>query len=145
MDLDEHAIALARRNANLNQGRIRFVHADAYVYLRQRMANEQSYDLVALDPPKLIAARSELREGRQRYPDLNKLAMQVVRPGGALLTCSCSGLLWREGFLEEIRQAARIADRRTAVFNITGAGPDHRVALDFPESAQLKAVWLRVP
>ncbi|HEY3243956.1 MAG TPA: class I SAM-dependent rRNA methyltransferase [Phycisphaerae bacterium] len=144
VDLDEEALALARDNANLNQVRIRQVHADVYPYLRQMIANQRTYDVVVLDPPKLIATRDELTEGRQRYLDMNKLAMQVVRPGGVLLTCSCSGLLGREAFLDVIRQAARITERRAVVFNISGAAGDHPLALNCPETSYLKAVWLRV-
>jgi 23S rRNA (cytosine1962-C5)-methyltransferase len=135
---------LARDNANLNQVRVRYVHADVYPYLRQMIANGRTFDVVVLDPPKLIATREELSEGRQRYLDMNKLALQVVRCGGVLLTCSCSGLLSPEAFLDVIRQAARITARRPVVFNTSGAAGDHPIALDCPETSYLKAVWLRV-
>jgi 23S rRNA (cytosine1962-C5)-methyltransferase len=144
VDLDEAAVALARENANLNQVRVQQVHADVYGYLRQMIANGRQYDAVVLDPPKLIATREQFREGRQRYLDFNKLALAVVRPGGVLLTCSCSGLMPRDSFLDVIRQAARIAGRSLSVFNVSGAAPDHPIALDCPETEYLKAVWLRV-
>lgn len=144
VDLDETALALARENANLNQVRVGYVHADAFPYLRQMIANGRSYDAVVLDPPKLIPTREGFTDGRQRYLDLNKMALRLVRPGGVLLTCSCSGLLSPADFLDVIRQAARIAERRAVVFNLTGAASDHPIALDCPETAYLKAVWLRV-
>lgn len=144
VDLDETALALARDNADLNQVRIEHVHADAFVYLRQMIARGRRYELVVLDPPKLIPTREAVREGRQRYLDLNKLALQVVRPGGVLLTCSCSGLMQRDDFLDMLRQAARISGRTITLFNFTGAAPDHPVAPDCPETSYLKAAWLRV-
>jgi len=144
VDLDEAAIALAKENANLNQVRVSQVHADVFGYLRMMVSNGRMFDAVVVDPPKLIATREAFREGRQRYLDFNKLAMAVVRPGGVMLTCSCSGLMQRDEFLDVIRQAARIAGRRVSVFNMTGAGPDHPIALDCPETSYLKAVWLRV-
>lgn len=144
LDLDEVALELAKENANLNQARIQHVHADAFVYLRQMIANGRRFDAVVLDPPKLIATRDDMREGRQRYLDLNKLALQAVRPGGLLLTCSCSGLLSRDDFLDMIRQATHITHRAANVFDITGAAGDHPIALDCPETSYLKAAWLRV-
>jgi len=144
VDLDEQALALARDNANLNQVRIRHVHADAFPYLRQMAANQRPFDVIVLDPPKLIGSRDEFADGRQKYLDLNKLALQIMRPGGVLLTCSCSGLLSREDFVDVVRQAARITNRRAVLFNSTGSGGDHPIALDCPETSYLKALWLRV-
>src|SRR5207237_27102 len=96
VDLDEDAIALAQRNANLNKvprGLLETVHADAFVYLRQMQAGGKTFDVVVLDPPKLIARQEEMDEGRMKYFDMNRLAMLAVKPGGILVTCSCSGML----------------------------------------------------
>jgi len=144
VDLDEAAIAMAHENANLNQMRVSIVQADVFAYLRQMIANGRQYDAVVLDPPKLVGSREEFDEGLRKYLDLNTLAMRVVRPGGVLLTCSCSGLVWRDRFVETVHRAARRADRDAQMFDLTGAGPDHPIMLDCPESAYLKAVWLRV-
>jgi 23S rRNA (cytosine1962-C5)-methyltransferase len=147
VDLDEDAIALARRNANLNQvprSVLETVHADAFVYLRQIQAAGKTFDVVVLDPPKLIAAREEMDEGRMKYFDLNRLALTVVKPGGMLVTCSCSGLLAAEEFFTVLRGAARGARRRVQVIRQTGPGPDHPVMTDCPESGYLKCLWARV-
>jgi 23S rRNA (cytosine1962-C5)-methyltransferase len=121
------------------------VHADAFGYLRQMQANGRSYDVVVLDPPKLIATRDEFDEGRRKYFDLNKLALGTVRPGGLLLTCSCSGLVDAAEFFNIVRGAARSAGTRVQVIAATGAGPDHPVMTECPQSAYLKALWCRVP
>jgi 23S rRNA (cytosine1962-C5)-methyltransferase len=147
VDLDEDAIALAQRNANLNhipRSVLETVHADAFVYLRQMQAAGRTFDVVVLDPPKLIAAREETDEGRMKYFDLNRLALTVVKPGGMLVTCSCSGLLSAEEFFNVLRGAARGARRRVQVFRQTGPGPDHPVMTDCPESGYLKCLWARV-
>jgi 23S rRNA (cytosine1962-C5)-methyltransferase len=144
VDLDEKAIAVARENANANQVRPAFVHADAFGYLRQMGANGQSYGVVVLDPPKLIPSRLDVAPGKRKYFDLNVLAMSVVEPGGLFLTCSCSGLLPLEEFLSLLRAAARRAGRTAQVLAVTGAGPDHPVSLDALQGAYLKAVWLRL-
>jgi 23S rRNA (cytosine1962-C5)-methyltransferase len=151
VDLDEVAIDLARENAKLNQQQIRFVHADAFGYMRDMVQNGKQFDVVVLDPPKLIRSRREFDEGKRTHFDLNRLAMQIVRPGGLLLTCSCSGLLSETEFVKLLLAAAR--PRETAgteatpsswqILARTGAGPDHPVALDVPETEYLKAVWMR--
>ena len=111
VDLDEAAIAIAKDNANLNQTRINHVHADAFAYLRQMIANGRQYDAMVLDPPKFAVTRAEYDDALQRYHDLNVLATQVVRPGGVLLTCSCSGLVSSDAFTQVIQRAAHRANR----------------------------------
>jgi len=106
VDLDEDALAVARRNAGINKARIDFVHADAFEILRDLIRQKRSFDSVVLDPPKLIRSREEVARGRTKYFDLNRLAMQVVRPGGLLLTCSCSGLLQEEEFVRIVHAAS---------------------------------------
>jgi len=144
VDLDEKAVALARDNANANQVRPTFVHSDAFGYMRQMAANGKTFDLVVLDPPKLIPGRLDISSGKRKYFDLNVLALNCVEPGGVLLTCSCSGLLPAEEFLILLRAAARKAARSVQVLAVTGASPDHPVGLEALEGSYLKAVWLRV-
>jgi 23S rRNA (cytosine1962-C5)-methyltransferase len=144
VDLDEKAVATARENANANRVRPSIVHADAFGYMRQMAANEKTYGVVVLDPPKLIADRDEVAAGKRKYFDLNVLAMRLVEPGGLLLSCSCSGLLSAPDFQALLRAAARKAERSVQLLAMTGAAADHPVALDFPEGAYLKAAWLRV-
>jgi 23S rRNA (cytosine1962-C5)-methyltransferase len=147
VDLDEDAIALAQRNANLNKvprSTLQTVHSDAFPYLRQAHSTGKSFDVVVLDPPKLIPTREDAEEGRTKYFDLNRLALNVVKPGGTFVTCSCSGLLSPEEFFNVVRGAARGARRRVQVLRTTGAGEDHPVMTDCPESAYLKCLWCRV-
>jgi 23S rRNA (cytosine1962-C5)-methyltransferase len=146
VDLDEAAIAQARRNANLNQTRIKFVHADAFAYARQMQQNGETWDVVMLDPPKFIFTREEggAREGRQKYEDLNQLAVSLVRPGGIFATCSCSGLLELEDFEQRVIKAAHRQKRRLQFFDRTGPGIDHPVYSNCLESRYLKVLWARV-
>jgi 23S rRNA (cytosine1962-C5)-methyltransferase len=144
VDLDEAAVAVACENANLNQLRVDFVYADAFTYMRQMLANGRQFDVVVLDPPKLATYREEYEDALRKYFDMNHLALQVVRPGGVLLTCSCSGLVSPSAFTETVHRAAQRAGRGLQLFDQTGAGPDHPIMLDCPESAYLKALWFRV-
>lgn len=143
VDLDEQAIAMARRNANLNDARIRFTHGDAFTWARQMVENERKWDLVIVDPPKFITRRDD-RIGHNKYHDLNSLALQLLAPGGVFVTCSCSGQLDAEGFERIIISAAHRKDRRLQIFDRTGAGPDHPTLSNYPESRYLKLLWARV-
>ena len=146
VDLDEVSIAQARRNANLNQVRLSFVHADAFAYARQMYQNKESWDLVVLDPPKFIFTRDAHGnwEGRQKYEDLNQLSIGLVKPGGIFVTCSCSGLLSLEDFEQHVIKAAHRLNRRLQFFDRTGPGPDHPVYSNCLEGRYLKVLWARV-
>ena len=146
VDLDEVAIAQARRNANLNQVRLSLVHADAFAYARQMFQNKESWDLVVLDPPKFIYTRDAHGnwEGRQKYEDLNQLSIGLVKPGGMFVTCSCSGLLSLEDFEQHVIKAAHRLGRRLQFLDRTGPGPDHPVYSNCLESRYLKVLWAKV-
>jgi 23S rRNA (cytosine1962-C5)-methyltransferase len=138
VDLDEKAIALARENANANQVRPSFVHADAFGYMRQMGVNGRQYGVVVLDPPKLIPGRLDIAAGKRKYFDLNVLAMGLVEPGGLLLTCSCSGLLGAEEFLHLLRAAARKAGDAEEI-NLW-AGQAHELGREAPAAEVVRAL-----
>lgn len=158
VDLDEEPLKVARENAGLNQVRARFVQSDAFNYMRDMLAVGRQFDVVVLDPPKLIRSRSEIEEGTRKHFDLNRLAMRLVRPGGLLLSCTCAGLLPEQEFVnllinaarqggEEISaatadKAARHASRPMQIIARSGAAPCHPVGSSCPETEYLKAVWM---
>ncbi len=160
VDLDEEPLKLAKENANLNQARVRFVQDDAFAYMREMLRLERRYDVVVLDPPKLIRSRAELEDGTRKHFDLNRLAMRLVKPGGLFLSCCCSGLLKEEDFVQLLRQSAyqagelitaatedtaeRHAARPMQILARSGAAADHPVSATVPETEYLKAVWMRV-
>ena len=144
VELDPEAGELMKKNANANQVRIDSVTADAFPYLRQAGQNKKRYGLVVLDPYKLIANREGYSLGRQKYIDLNRLGMSVLEPGGVLVTCSCSGMLTWEEFMQFVRTAAGSSGRRVQIFRKSGAGADHPFAVDHPEGEYLKVLWCRV-
>lgn len=145
VDLDEAAIAQARRNGNLNQqNRIRWIHADAFSYARQMYQNGERWGAIVLDPPKFLESREEMGAGMRKYEDLNTLAIQLAEPGGLFVTCSCSGLWTMEEFEAVVIRAAHRLNRRLQIFDRTGAGPDHPVLSNCLESRYLKVLWARV-
>jgi len=160
IDLDAIPLKTAKQNANLNQCRVRFTQADVFAWMRDMIRNGQQYDVVILDPPKLIRARHEIEEGTRRHFALNRLAMQLVSKGGLLLTCSCAGLLseaeftrlvfaasWSEpepDAAEDIKALYSSGGRSARVFQRSGAAPDHPVIASCPETEYFKAMWLRI-
>lgn len=146
VDLDEAAVAQARRNSNLNQERIEWVHCDAYAYARQMRKDGKRFDVVILDPPKLVDGRDEMdrEEGLVKYEDLNSLGIVITEPAGLLVTCSCSGQVSAEEFERLVVRAAHRVGRKLQFIDRTGAGADHPVMSNCPESRYLKLLWARV-
>jgi 23S rRNA (cytosine1962-C5)-methyltransferase len=144
VDLDEQAIELAKQNARLNNAQVRYVQADLFAWLRDVVPNGERFDVVVLDPAKLTRDRESVDQALRKYCDMNRLALQAVAPGGVFLTCSCTGLVREEDFLESVRRAAWQAGRTLQVFKVGGAGPDHPFLLNVPEGRYLKAVFARV-
>jgi 23S rRNA (cytosine1962-C5)-methyltransferase len=144
LDLDESVIELAEENARLNKAKVKFVQVDLFHWLREAIQRGLKYDIVILDPAKQTRSREEVDKALRKYTDMNRLAMQVVKPGGILLSCSCTGLVSEADFLNSIRKAAWQAQRVAQVIRITGAGPDHPWASHVAEGRYLKAVWARV-
>ena len=143
VDLDEKAIEMAKRNANLNGAKIKFTHADSFTWLRTMIDNGRKWDLVIADPPKFIHAKED-PTGQGKYADLNKLALQVVEPGGLYVSCSCSGMLGVDAFERIVTTSAHKLQRRLQIFDRTGPGPDHPTLSNYPESRYLKLVWSRL-
>jgi 23S rRNA (cytosine1962-C5)-methyltransferase len=160
VDLDAEPLELAKENANLNQVRVKFAQADAFAYIRDMMSGGRQFDVVVLDPPKLIRSRAELEEGMRKHFDLNRLAMRLVAPGGIMVSCTCAGLVSHEEFLRMIYAGARQAGpqiaaataergawhatRHVQILAKTGAAADHPVATNCPEGEYLQAVWMRL-
>jgi 23S rRNA (cytosine1962-C5)-methyltransferase len=145
IDLDEEILGIAEGNAKLNKARVRFVQADIFPWLRDvAVGNRNQYDVVILDPAKMTRDREQVIPALKKYLDMNKLALAAVKPGGTFLTCSCTGLVSEEQFLDMLRRAAFYAGRTVQVLRVTGAGPDHPWLAHVPESRYLKAAFCRV-
>ena len=146
MDLDEQAVQQARANAKSGGHDIDFRHADVFDALRAYGAGpeEERPDLLIIDPPKWARDRKGLGVAIAKYGDLNRLALEAVQPGGLVFTHSCSGLVSEDSFLSILKNAALDARRHVRVLMVSGAAPDHPVALHVPEGRYLKSVLLAV-
>lgn len=135
VDLDEEALETARQNAKLNRAKVDFLHQDLFNYLRQC---RDKFDVVVLDPPKMAQRREDLPDARRAYRDMNALAARAVKPGGVLVSSSCTGLVSPDEFLSIVQQAP---ERELRTFRVAGAGPDHPVSSLYPEGRYLKVVY----
>jgi len=150
LDSSAAALASAQRNAELNKldDRMEFVQADIIDYLIKALESddEPQWDIIILDPPKLAPSKKNLERALIMYKRINRLAMQLIKPGGLLLTCSCSSAVTSTpGLLLKTTQvAAREAGRDIALLRSSGAAPCHCVHPSHQESNYLTALLLSV-
>lgn len=127
LDISEHAIETAKRNVTRNGflHRVNFVVANAFDYLREQVAAGNSWDVVILDPPAFAKTRAAVNNALRGYKDINLNGMKLVRPGGFLVTASCSYHVSGELFLQTIQEAALDAKKLLRLIEWRGAGKDH--------------------
>jgi 23S rRNA (cytosine1962-C5)-methyltransferase len=145
VDVSRAALEVAERNLDLNRealGRaeVDWVEADAFDLLRDWSDAGSLYDTIVLDPPAFAKTRRAAEAALRGYRELNLRALKMLRPGGRLITCSCSHHVGLADFIEVLRGAAGDARRRVRVLEVRGAAADHPVVLNIPETEYLKCV-----
>ncbi len=142
VDQSVDAVELARRNAEVNgfDGRASFVAADVFDYLKR--TPRASFDVIVLDPPAFAKTKPALAEATKGYIDLNRRALLALRPGGILITCSCSYHMSEELFREVLISAGQASGRRLRLLEVRGQALDHPSLLAMPETKYLKCVVL---
>jgi 23S rRNA (cytosine1962-C5)-methyltransferase len=146
-DTSADALALGRENAALNdllEERAEWVEADVFHLLRKYRDQARSFDLIVLDPPKFAPTASQVEQAARGYKDINLLAFKLLRPGGILATFSCSGGVTPDLFQKIVSGAALDAGVDAQILEKLEQGPDHPVALNFPEGHYLKGLICRV-
>ena len=146
LDSSAPALEIAADAAERNglASRCRFVRGDVGDELRALHANGRRFDLVVLDPPKLVQTASQLTRGSRAYRDVNRLAFELLGPGGILASFSCSGHVDLALLQKLVAQAAVEAGRDAQIVERLGQPPDHPVALSFPEGEYLHGIVVRV-
>jgi 23S rRNA (cytosine1962-C5)-methyltransferase len=146
VDSSETALERVAENAVRNKvvERMSALHGDAFDALRQLREARERFDLVILDPPAFIKRRKDEKEGTQAYARLNRLGLEVLEPGGLLVTSSCSFHMDRDTFLRTVQGAARRAGRTLQLLEVGQQGPDHPIHPAIPETAYLKTFTFRV-
>ena len=147
VDISAPAIESARQNFILNgldPNHHQFLVADVFDYLEQAQGAGEQFDVVVLDPPAFAKTQSARAQALKAYRRLNTLGMQVLRPGGILLTCSCSGAIGMDDLLGALSQSAQRLQRTVQLLEIFTYGVDHPINLAMPETAYLKVVFCRI-
>jgi 23S rRNA (cytosine1962-C5)-methyltransferase len=145
VDTSVEGLALAKENLALNGcAPQEMVVGDAFQVLRRYRDTGRTFDLAILDPPKFASSQAQVRGAARGYKDVNMLAMQILRPGGLLITFSCSGVVSADLFQKIMFGASIDAGRDVQILERLAQGPDHPVLLTFPESAYLKGFVCRV-
>jgi len=145
IDTSDRAVALARANAELNGvTNVRFEQGDGFQALDEFLSAGRRFEGVVLDPPKFTRSRQSVDDALRAYHRLNRVAVDLLEPGGILVTCSCSGSVSREDFLQMLAVVAQKCGRDIQVLEQRGASPDHPVSATCPESEYLKCFICRV-
>jgi 23S rRNA (cytosine1962-C5)-methyltransferase len=147
VDISAPAIEAARQHFILNgldPNQHQFVIADVFDYLEQAQSAGEQFDVVVLDPPAFAKTQSARTQALKAYRRLNLLGMQVLRTGGILLTCSCSGVIGMDDLLGALSQSAQRLQRSVQLLETYTHGVDHPINLAMPETAYLNAVYCRV-
>jgi 23S rRNA (cytosine1962-C5)-methyltransferase len=147
VDSSENMLALARQNLALNgfsadEGD--FIHGNVFQVLRDFRSAGRQLDGIILDPPKFVHHQRQIEAAAQGYKDINLLAFQLIKPGGFLMTFSCSGLVDPDLFQKIVFGALMDSGREGQIVMRLGQTEDHPVSLTFPEGLYLKGLLCRV-
>jgi len=144
VDSSRPALEVADRNAALNGREIEWIEANAFDLLRDYANAGQRYDTIVLDPPAFAKSKSNLETALRGYKELNLRALKMLRPGGVLVTCSCSYHVSPTEFLAVVAQASQDRHRNLRMVENRTQAKDHPMLLTVPETAYLKCIVLAV-
>jgi 23S rRNA (cytosine1962-C5)-methyltransferase len=149
VDSSRPALEVADQNTALNQTRLKgkeieWIEANAFDLLKDYATANRRYDTIVLDPPAFAKSKRDLDAALRGYKELNLRALKMLRPGGILVTCSCSYHVSQSDFLEMLASAALDAHRTLRLIEVRGQAKDHPVLLNVPETAYLKCVIANV-
>ena len=148
VDQSRGALEVAERNLALNQTKLKaaveWMEADAFELLREYDSTGERFDTIVLDPPAFAKSKRAMEGALRGYKEMNLRALRMLKPGGVLVTCSCSHHVSLAEFTAVIAAAASDAGRRVRLIETRGAALDHPEVLTLPETAYLKCLIARV-
>jgi 23S rRNA (cytosine1962-C5)-methyltransferase len=149
IDSSRASLEVAERNLTANRDALRadevdWVEGDAFQILRDWASAKERFDAVVLDPPAFAKSKRAVEGALRGYKELNLRAMQMLKPHGLLVTCSCSHHVSLSEFEAVVASAAADAHRRVRLLDRRGAAPDHPVVLNIPETEYLKCLILEI-
>jgi len=146
VDISGHAIEYVKRNAGINglQDKIKGVVGNVFDVLKEYQMTDEKFDVVILDPPAFCKSKSAVEGAYRGYKDINLRGMKILKPGGFLMTCSCSHYMYPGLFMEMIQDAAKDARKIARQVEFRTQAKDHPVLYGSDESMYLKCVILQV-
>jgi len=146
LDISENAVQQANKNAELNglEKICKFQTANAFDVLKQWSKEEKRYDVVMLDPPAFTKSRETIQKAITGYKEINLRGMKLVKPGGFLVTSSCTSLVNAELFLQIIDTAAKDAKRKLRQVCFQTQAPDHPIIREIENTQYLKFLIIQV-
>jgi len=144
VDSSRPALEAAERNAALNGTEVEWIEANAFDLLRDYSDQGSKYDCIVLDPPAFAKSKHDLGTALRGYKELNLRALKMLRPGGILVSCSCSYHVSSADLLDTIAAAARDSHRILRLLENRGAAADHPMVVGVPETAYLKCMIMLV-
>jgi len=148
IDASRASLEVAERNLAVNRERlgadVDWIEADAFELLRDWSDKRETFDTIVLDPPAFAKSQRAVEGALRGYKELNLRALKMLRPGGLLVTCSCSHHVGWNDLQGAVTSATADAHRRVRLLERRGAAPDHPVVLNIPETEYLKCLVLEV-
>jgi 23S rRNA (cytosine1962-C5)-methyltransferase len=140
VDSSRPALEMAEKNAALNGRELEWIEGNAFDLLKDYAAAKCHYDTIVVDPPAFAKTKRDLEKALRGYKELNLRALKMLRPGGILVTCSCSFHVSEQDFLETVSAAAADAHRSARILERRGQAKDHPILLNVPETSYLKCI-----
>lgn len=145
VDSSRPALEIAEKNEQLNPGspEIEWLEANAFDLLKDYAAAGRQYDTIVLDPPAFAKGKKDVSAALRGYKEINLRAMRMLRPGGILVTCTCSHHVSEDEFVSALRSAAADSRRTLRVLEKRAQAQDHPMLLTVPETSYLKCLILQ--
>ncbi len=144
VDSSRPALEMAEKNAALNGQELEWIEGNAFDLLKDYASAKRQYDTIVLDPPAFAKSKHDLEKALRGYKELNLRALKMLRPGGILVTCSCSFHVSSQDFLETVADAARDTHRSARILESRTQAKDHPLLLGVPETGYLKCMIVNV-
>jgi len=146
VDISRQVLEVAEQNEKLNaaanKNEIEWIEGNAFDLMKDYSSSGKQYDTIVLDPPAFAKSKKNLESALRGYKELNLRAMKMLRPGGVLVTCSCSFAVSEQDFLDVLNEAAQDAHRSVRILEKRTQARDHPILLGVPETYYLKCVVL---
>ena len=140
VDSSRPALEIADQNATLNGREIEWIEANAFDLLKDYASSGRRYDTIVLDPPAFAKTKKTVETALRGYKELNLRALKMLRPGGMLVTCSCSYHVSETEFFGVVAEAARDSGKNLRILEKRGQAKDHPIIATIPETSYLKCL-----